>query len=177
MPAPNLDSWLSEPHIRTRHGRTAAAGEADLWNAAQSVKLGDTRTLGRLVSWRIPGIKQSSTYGELFCHAPFTLLEETQTSTLSGLCGRIWTLRRDYPKLAGPDAFRAWEEPRTARVLFAHWTEPHSSGGTTLYSEARVQAVDSVAGLRLKMLWAAVGPFERLIGAEPLELAATRAEA
>ena len=31
-------------------------------------------------------------------------------------------------------------------------------------------------GLRLRALWSVVGPFERLVGAEPLALAVRRAE-
>ena len=35
--------------------------------------------------------------------------------------------------------------------------------------------VDTTARLRLKAVWAVLGPFERLVGAEPLELAVRRA--
>ena len=35
---------------------------------------------------------------------------------------------------------------------------------------------DRLAAARLRALWLVVGPFERLIGAEPLALAAARAE-
>lgn len=176
MATPDLDAWLPDPDIRTRHARTAAASEVDLWEAARSVKLRDTKRLGRLVTWRIPGVPQDSTYWDMFATDPFATLEETEHCVLSGMCGRIWTLRRDYPHLGGAQDFRAWEEGGTARVLFGHWVEPSASGGSTLVSEARVKAVDRIAGLRLKSLWLVVGPFERLIGAEPLELAAERAE-
>ena len=44
-----------------------------------------------------------------------------------------------------------------------------------IHSEARVEPVDTHARLRLKAVWAVVGPFERLVGAEPLALAARRA--
>lgn len=60
------------------------------------------------------------------------------------------------------------------RVAFAHWVE-ETPGGAELVSEARVQAVDRWAALRLRSLWLAVAPFERLIAAEPLTLAAARA--
>ena len=46
-----------------------------------------------------------------------SLLAEGERWSVSGLCGRIWTLTRDYPRLDGPDAFRAWDEPGTVRVL------------------------------------------------------------
>ena len=38
-----------------------------------------------------------------------------------------------------------------------------------------MHAVDTTARLRLKAIWALLGPFERLVGAEPLELAVQRA--
>jgi hypothetical protein len=41
--------------IRTRHRREAAVAPEALWAAARSVRLDDTRTLGRLIGWRIPG--------------------------------------------------------------------------------------------------------------------------
>jgi hypothetical protein len=39
-----------------------------------------------------------------------------------------------------------------------------------------VHPVDATARLRLKAVWALLGPFERLVSAEPLELAARDAE-
>lgn len=94
---------------------------------------------------------------------------------MSGLCGSIWTLRRDYPRIDGPDEFRDWDEPGTVRVAFAHWVSPRG-GGSVLVSEARVEPVDRSASWRLRALWAAVGGFERLIGGEALRVAARRAE-
>ena len=61
------------------------------------------------------------------------------------------------------------------RVLFGHWVEP-SEGGSALVSEARVQPVDRMASLRLRALWKVIGPFEKLVGAEPLTVATHRAE-
>ena len=60
----------------------------------------------------------------MFRTDPFTVLEAGETWSVSGLCGRIWTLARDYPRLGGPEDFRDWDERGTVRVLFAHWTEP-----------------------------------------------------
>ena len=62
------------------------------------------------------------------------------------------------------------------RVLFAHWVEPDGDGGSTIVSEARVAPVDRAAEVRLRSLWMLVGVFERLIGAESLELAVAHAE-
>ena len=131
---PDLDHWLAHPTIRVPHRRTASVGEAELWDAARTVRVADTRVLGRLVRWRIPGVPKSIAYDELFRAPPFMVLHEDDRVLVSGLVGRIWTLRRDYPALSGPDEFRSWSEPGTARVVFANWVEPagprHRPGGT-----------------------------------------------
>jgi hypothetical protein len=172
-----LDDWIPQPAVRTHHRRGAAASPEALWEAAQSVRLSDTRRLERLVRWRIPGVAHGQAYGEMFREEPFTVLDEGDTWSVSGLCGRIWTLARDYPRLGSPEAFREWDERGTVRVLFAHWTEPGTDGRSELVSEARVDPVDATARLRLRALWTVIGPFERLVGAEPLTVAVKRAEA
>ena len=163
--------------MRTQHRRSADASPEALWNAARSVRLSDTRTLERLVRWRIPDVPRAQTFDELFRTYPFTQLEQGDTWSVSGLCGRIWTLARDYPRLDGPEAFRHWDARGTVRVLFAHWAERGADGRAELVSEARVDPVDAAARLRLRSLWTVIGPFERLVGAEPLEVAVRWAEA
>src|SRR3954447_15199129 len=134
---PSLDRWLDRPVVRTHHARRAAAPPEALWHAAQSVRLADTRLLGRVVHWRLPGTPRESTFAEVFRRYPFTVLEDGERHLLSGLCGRIWTLARDYPRLSGPDEFASWDEPGTVRVLFAHWVDDAGDGRATLVSEAR----------------------------------------
>jgi hypothetical protein len=163
----DLDPWLPDPMIRTRHRRTAPGATPDaLWDAAGTLRVDATGPLGRLVRWRIP---------ELFASAPFTVLAEGERWSVSGLAGRIWTLRRDYPRLDGAEAFAAWAEPGTVRVLVAHWVQEAADGSAVLVSEARVAPVDRRAALRLRALWAVVGPWERLIGGEALGRAARSA--
>ena len=140
------------------------------------MRLSDTRALGRLVRWRIPGTAADQSFGELLRAYPFTVLEEDTNLLVSGLCGRIWTMARDYPALAGPAGFRDWHEAGTVRVVFAHWTAPCPDGRAELVSEARVQPVDRAAALRLRVLWRVVGPFDRLVGAEALTTAVRHAE-
>lgn len=171
-----LDDWLPDAQIRTSHRRSSAADPDTLWAAANSVRLDQTRKIGRLVRWRIPGVAPRQTFAALLAGDPFTVLDAGERYAISGLCGRIWTLARDYPRLDGPDAFRAWREPRTVRVLFAHWVQRGGDGTSTLVSESRVAPTDAVAAMRLRSLWLVVGPFERLIGAEPLALAAAAAD-
>jgi hypothetical protein len=171
-----FDAWLGSPAVRTHHRRTAAATPEALWEQAMAVRLNETRSLGRLVRWRIPGLSGDPTYDELFRGYPFCVLEEDRHLLVTGLCGRIWTLARDYPRLDGPEAFANWDAPGTVRVLFAHWVREAGDGRAELVSEARVEPVDARSALRLRALWTVIGRFERLVGAEALELAARRAE-
>jgi hypothetical protein len=176
MTANHLDAWLPAATIRTQHRRVSAAPPDRLWECARAVRLADTRTLGRLVRWRIPGTDAGSTFDELLRGYPFTLLDEREHLIVSGLCGRIWTMARDYPRLESPAAFRDWRRPGTVRVLIAHWVEPLADGLTEIVSEARVAAVDRTAALRLRALWVVVGPFDHLVAAEGLAVAVRRAE-
>jgi hypothetical protein len=145
-----------------------------LWAAANALRLDEARTLGRVVRWRIPGVDGRQTFRDLLASYPFCVLDEGERWSLSGLCGRIWTLHRDYPRLEGPEAFRSWSEPGTVRVLLANWVEDDGDG-SAIVSEARVAPVDRRAAVRLRSLWLVVGMFERLIGGEALALAAERA--
>lgn len=171
-----LDAWLPRPAVRTRHERRAPVPAGVLWEAAHDVRLSDTGTLGRLVRWRIPGTPEHETYRGILAQYPFVVLEEGERFSVSGLCGRIWTLQRDYPRLAGPEDFLAWDDPGTVRVLFAHWAEEAADGTSMLVSEARVAPTDRFGRLQLRGLWLIVRHFERAIGAEPLPLAVARAE-
>jgi len=169
-----LDAWLPEAAVRTRHRRRSPASPERLWAAANEMRLADTRTLGRVVRWRIPGVHDHQTFRELLATYPFCVLDEGEHWSLSGLCGRIWTLQRDYPRLDRPEDFRTWAEPGTVRVLMANWVEPDPEG-SVIVSEARVAPVDRRAAIRLRSLWMVIGVFERLIGGEALALAAERA--
>jgi hypothetical protein len=171
---PVLDDWLPDAAVRTHHRRTARAEPDLLWRCARRIRLADTTVLGRLVRWRIPGTRDELTYDDMFRGYPFCVLEAGERHLVSGLCGRIWTLQRDYPALDA-DGFRDWSEPGTVRVLFSHWVAAHGDGSSELCSEARIAPVDRLAALRLKALWAVIGRFEPLVAREPLTDAVARA--
>ena len=175
MTGPTLDSWLPRAAVRTEQRRAASTAPDSLWAAAGSIRLADTRRLGRMVRWRIPGLDGALRYHEMFRTYPFVVLEESACGLVSGLCGRIWTLARDYPALADASEFAGWAEPGTVRVAFHHRAFA-VDGGAEIVSEARVEPVDTRARLRLKAVWAVLGPFAHLVASEPLELAARRAE-
>lgn len=175
MAPPALDAWLADPAARTFHRRVAQADPDGLWRALGTVRLSECRMLGRLVRWRIPGEPAQITFRELFRTEPFTVLEEGERHSLSGLVGRIWTLRRDYPTLPDGEAFRAWDRGGTAKVLIAHWVELCSDGRAAVVSEARVGVADLQGRLGLRLVRPLIASFEPLIGTEALALAARRA--
>jgi hypothetical protein len=172
---PDLDQWLPDPQVRTSHRRSAEADADRLWHAAESVRLRDAPTLGKAVRWRIPGTTPDLLFRDLFRQYPFAVIDEGSRWSVSGMCGRIWTLRRDYPRIEGADEFRDWDEGGTVKVLLAHWIEPDGAGQNALVSETRIKPVNGRAGLRMRALWAVVGHLERFIGGEVLSVAARRA--
>lgn len=174
--APDLDTWLPEPQVRVRQRRATRVDASRLWHAAEIVRLRDTPVFGRAVRWRIPGTSPELQFRELLRNYPFTVLAEGDQWSLSGLCGRIWTLQVDYPRIGSPDEFRAWSEPGTVRVAIANWIEPIGAGRAAIVSESRVQAVDAGASARLRVLWALVGGLQRFVGAEVLRAVVREAE-
>jgi hypothetical protein len=176
MPTVDLDAWLPDPSVRVSHGRESSADPSQLWRAAQAVRLSDTRTLGRLVRWRIPGVPADASFDDLFRNPPFSVLHEEDGALVSGLVGRIWTLRRDYPRLTDPQEFLEWSTPGTARVLFANWVEPAGDGRSALRSEARVEAVGIQGRIGVRAVRPLVRAFQYLIGSDGIATAVRRAE-
>ena len=177
-PTPDLDRWLPDPAIRVAHRRESSAPPDRLWEAARAVRLSDTRLLGRLVRWRIPGLPPDLTFDELFRSPPFLVLDEDDhRAIVSGLVGRIWTLRRDYPRLHSPEEFENWSTSGTARVVFAIWIETDSfEGGSAICAEARVEPIGAQGRLGVAAVRGLVSAFGSLLGSDGIEIAARRAE-
>ena len=170
-----IDRWLPHPQVRTRHRRSARVAPDELWHAAESVRVSDAPVFGRVLRWRIPGTPTEVAFRDVLRCYPFVVLAEGDGWSISGLCGVIWSIRRDYPRLEGPDAFDAWDGPGSVRVVLAHWVEPDEAG-SAIVSEARIEPVDRAASIRTRLLWASVGRFQRLIGGEVLSAAVRAAE-
>jgi hypothetical protein len=175
-PGPNLDDWLADATLRVQHRRESTASAQQLWAAAQAIRLCDTTRLGRLVRWRIPGVERDMTFDALFREPPFVVLDEDELSLVSGLVGRIWTLRRDYPQLASPQEFRDWSQRGTARVAFANWVEETADGSAVLALEARVQALGAQGRMGVAAVRPVVRAFHNLLGTEGITAAVRRAE-
>jgi hypothetical protein len=172
---PDLDAWLPDPALRVRHQRRSGVPPAELWEAARNLPLTKMGLLGRLVRWRIPGLARQLTVEELFREPPFMTLEETDSALASGLVGRIWTLRRDYPELSSAAEFRDWSRRGTARVLFAHWVQA-TEHGSTLHSEVRVEGFGAQGRVGLHAVRPMVRAFGPLVGSEGLAAAVRAAE-
>ncbi len=174
---PDLDHWLPKPSMRVAHRRESEASPERLWDASREVRLSDTGMLGRLVRLRIPGLAPDMPFDEMFRAQPFIVLDDTEERALiSGLVGRIWTLRRDYPRLTDPEEFRQWSTGGTARVLFANWIEQTASGKTTLRSEVRVEAIGAQGRVGVAAIRPLVGAFGHLVGSDGIETVVRLAE-
>jgi hypothetical protein len=173
---PDLDHWLADPAVRVEHRRESTASADALWQAAGDVRLSEAPVLGRLVRWRIPGLARDESFDDLFRQPPFIVLAEGERSVISGLVGRIWTLRRDYPLLDSPDEFRRWSERGTARVVLANWVQTGDGGRSVIASEARVQAIGAQGRLGVAAVRPIVRAFQHLIGTEAIAAAVRRAE-
>lgn len=176
--ASELDNWLAKPAVRVTHRRASSADADRLWEAARSIELGETRMLGRLVRWRIPGLPAAETFDQLFREPPFIALADAdgERALVSGLVGRIWTLRRDYPKLSDPEEFREWSEGGTAKVLFANWVEAAPRGRAVLRSEVRVTAFGVQGRVGLGSIRPMIRGFQQLVGSDAMAAAVRRAE-
>jgi hypothetical protein len=172
---PDLDYWLPDPALRVAYRRETSVSPDRLWEAARAVRMSDARRLGRLIRWRIPGLAADLTFDAMFRAPPFMVLaEEPGRALLSGLVGRIWTLRRDYPQLRDPDQFRDWSASGTARVVFANWIT--GSSPTELHAEVRVEAIGVQGRIGVAAVRPLVRTFGSLIGSDGIEAAIRRAE-
>lgn len=170
------DTWIADPALRVCHRRESSASAEELWDAARRVRLSDAGLLGRLVRWRIPGLPPDLSFDELFRNPPFiVLVEEPGRGLMSGMVGRIWTLRRDYPQLNDPEEFLRWSARGTARVVFANWVEETPHGGA-LHAEVRVQGIGAQGRIGVAAVRPLVRAFHPLVGSDGIGAAVRRAE-
>ena len=131
-----------------------------------------------MIRWRIPGTRGDLSFAELLRNPPFIVLHQPagEHVIVSGLVGRIWTLRRDYPRLNDPEQFRGWSRRGTARVLIANWVDQGEHESSTLTSEARVEAIGTQGRMGVAAVRPLVKTFQNLIGSDGIEAAVRRAE-
>ncbi|MFL5896623.1 MAG: hypothetical protein ACJ76Z_16110 [Thermoleophilaceae bacterium] len=177
MSAP-LDDWLPQHNIRLRHARVARASPDDLWQAAVELRISDTPTMRRLIGWRLGPHTPSAdtTYRELFRSGVFTLLEEGERFSVSGLAGRIWTPSGDYANFETPADYREYAVPGTAKVAVMTAVREHDRG-SEIVSESRVRVHGRRTRVVFRGFWAFIRPFSRFVPTEVLAAAVRRAEA
>jgi len=168
---------LPHHHACTHHARRSSATPERLWAAALAVPVRETRTLRPIIAWRLGRYSPSADapLRDVFAAHPFTLLGEEGMVSVSGLAGKLWLLGDSFPRFAGPDAYRDWQEPGFCKVAVRHEVRPHARGSEIL-SEVRIWCTDWGAQLRFRPYWAFIGPFSRFIGSEVLSAATRRAE-
>jgi hypothetical protein len=175
--SPSLDTWLPDRHVRLRYARTSSVAPDRLWEAANEVRLSDTGTMRRLIGWRLGRHAPSAdtTYRELFRSGIFTLLEEGERFSVSGVAGRIWAPSGDYARFESGDEYREWSRPGTAKVALLTEVREHKRG-SEIVSESRVLVEGRRARLVFRGFWAVMSPFARYVGSEVLTAAVRRAE-
>lgn len=177
MSAP-LDNWIPGHHVRVRHARTSRASPEELWGAAQDLRVEQTPTMRRLIAWRLGphSPNAATTYRELFRSGIFTLLEEGERFSVSGVAGRIWSPSGDYARFETPGEYREYDRPGTAKVAILTEVREHARG-SQIVSESRVRVHGRRTRVLFRGFWAVVGPFTRFIPNEVLVAAVNRAEA
>jgi hypothetical protein len=173
----SLDSWLPEHHVRTFHTRASHVTPERLWAAANETRVRDTRTLRPLIAMRLPGHGPGAetTFRELFRTGIFTLLEEGERHSISGVAGRLWTPTGHYARFETGADYKEYAERGTAKVALMTSVREHERG-SEIVAESRVWCVDRRAQLRFRPYWALVGPFTRFIRLELLAAVTSRAE-
>jgi hypothetical protein len=175
--SPSLDNWLPEHQVRMRYTRASKVAPDDLWQAAAEVRLSDTRTMRRLIRWRLGkhAPAPQTTYRDLFRSGIFTLLEDGERYSISGVAGRIWSPSGDYARFESAAEYREWSHPGTAKVAFLTEVRDHERG-SEIISEARVWIEGRRARMAFRGLWTVVGRFGWLVGGEVLAAAVHRPE-
>jgi hypothetical protein len=175
---PSLDSWLPDYHVRTVQRRVSHAAPAALWEAAGQTRVRDTRMLRPLIASRLGphAPPADTTFRELFRTGIFTLLEEGDRYSISGIAGCLWSPRGDYAQFESAADYKQYEAPNRAKGAVMTTVREHEHG-SEIVTEIRVWCTDRSAWLRFRPVWLIVAPFMRFVRMELLRSVTRRAEA
>ena len=176
--APSLDTWLPDYHVRTLQRRASRATPEALWDAAQSTRIRDTRVLRPLIGARLGphAPPADTTFRELFRTGIFTLLEEGDRYSISGVAGCLWAPRGEYARFESAADYRQYEDAGRAKAAVLTLVREHERG-SEIVTEIRVWCTDRRAERRFRPVWLVVAPFMRFVRLELLRAVARRAEA
>ena len=173
----SLDTWLPDYHVRAVQRRAARATPEELWAAAQQTPIGDTRVLRPLIGARLgphaPPL--DTTFRELFRTDIFTLLEEGDRYSISGVAGCLWAPRGEYAHFESAADYKQYEEPFRAKGAVMTLVREHERG-SEIVTEIRVWCTDRRAEVRFRSVWLLVTPFLGFVRRELLRAVVRRAE-
>jgi hypothetical protein len=172
-----VQDWLPGCHARLHFTRASRAKPADLWGAAQAVRLRDAPRLNRLIRWRLGKHAPSpdTTFEEFFRTGIFMLLEEGERLSISGVAGKIWAPSGDYAQFETAGDYREYRQRGTAKVVLKTEVRDHKRG-SQIVNEARIWCADRRTQLIFRSFWTIVRPFARFIYSEGFAVAVRRAE-
>lgn len=174
---PSLDTWLPDYHVRAVHRRASRVAPAELWDAATRTRIRDTRVLRPLIGARLGphAPPADTTFRELFRTDIFTLLEEGDRYSISGVAGCLWAPRGEYTRFESAADYKQYEEPGRAKGAVLTAVREHERGSEIL-TEIRVWCTDRRAEMRFRPVWLVVAPFLRFVRMELLRSVTRRAE-
>ena len=173
----SLDTWLPDYHVRAVHRRASSATPDALWAAAEDTRIRDTRMLRPLIGARLgphaPPL--DTTFRELFRTDIFTLLEEGDRYSISGVAGCLWAPRGEYAHFESAGDYKQYEEPGRAKAGVMTLVREHDRG-SEIVTEIRVWCTDRRAEVRFRSVWLIVSPFLGFVRRELLRSVVRRAE-
>lgn len=157
--------------------RASRAAPDELWEAAEQTRLRDTRVLRPLIGARLGphAPPADTTFEELFRTDIFTLLEEGERYSISGVAGCLWAPRGEYAHFESAADYRQYEKPGRAKAAVLTEVREHDRG-SEIVTEIRVWCTDRRAEVRFRSVWMIVSPFMRFVGIDLLRTVARRAE-
>ena len=176
--AASLDPWLPDYQVCSLQRRASSADPDTLWEAAGLVRVDDTRVLRPLIGARLGPHAPSAqtTFRELFRSGIFTLLEEGDHYSISGIAGCLWSPRGDYARFESAADYKEYEPPNRAKGAVLTQVREHERG-SEIVTEIRVWCTDRGAWMRFRPVWTIVAPFMRFVRMDLLRQVTKRAEA
>ena len=158
--------------------RASRATADELWEAAEQTRLRDTRVLRPLIGARLGphAPPADTTFEELFRTDIFTLLEEGERYSISGVAGCLWAPRGEFTHFESAADYRQYEKPGRAKAAVMTLVREHDRG-SEIVTEIRVWCTDRRAEMRFRSVWMLVAPFMRFVRLDLLRSVTRRAEA
>jgi hypothetical protein len=164
--------------MRAVYRRVSSATPDALWDAAGRTRISESRILRPLIGARLgPNAPPAdTTFRKLFRTGIFTLLQEGDRYSISGVAGCLWAPRGEYARFESADDYRQYETPGRAKAAVLTLVQEHSRG-SEIVTEIRVWCTDRRAEMRFRPVWLIVTPFLRFVRADLLRTVARPAEA